>query len=157
MSQSAHDKLRYVQDLLGHQVAPGDVAALFERALDALIPELEKRKFAPTTEPRRDRPRSGQNPGYVAARVKRAIWKRDEGQCTFVSEDGRRCEARKDLQFDHIREVARGGEASVDDIRLRCHAHNQYTAELTFGADFMRHKRIAAAEARACNAARAST
>jgi hypothetical protein len=47
-----------------------------------------------------------------------------------------------------VLEVARGGEASVDDIRLRCHAHNQYTAERTFGAEFMRHKRIAAAEAR---------
>jgi hypothetical protein len=148
MGQSAHDKLRYVQDLLGHQVAPGDLAAVFERALDALIPELEKRKFAATAKPHPVRPSSSGNPRYIPARVKRAVWQRDDGQCTYVSEDGRRCEARKDLQFDHIREVGRDGDAS-DGIRLRCQAHNQFTAELTFGTEFMRHKRIAAAEARA--------
>jgi hypothetical protein len=55
------------------------------------------------------------------------------------------------LEFDHIEEVARGGEASVNGIRLRCRAHNQYAAECTFGAGFMREKREAAqrtAEAR---------
>jgi len=66
-----------------------------------------------------------------------------------VSESGHRCQERKGLQFDHVQEVARGSDASVDNLRLRCRAHNQYTAERTFGADFMRHKRIAAAEARA--------
>jgi hypothetical protein len=37
----------------------------------------------------------------------------------------------------------------VSGIWLRCRAHNQYQAECTFGAEFMRHKRIAATEARA--------
>jgi hypothetical protein len=84
------------------------------------------------------------------------VWERDGGQCTFVSEGGRRCEARKALQFDHVLVVARGGEATVDGIRLRCRAHNQFTAERTFGAGFMRHKRISAAELRAAaQAARA--
>jgi hypothetical protein len=40
-----------------------------------------------------------------------------------------------------VLEVARGGTASVDGIRLRCRAHNQFTAECTFGAGFMREKR----------------
>jgi hypothetical protein len=37
----------------------------------------------------------------------------------------------------------------VSGIRLLCRAHNQHAAEQTFGTEFMRHKRIAAAEARA--------
>jgi hypothetical protein len=37
----------------------------------------------------------------------------------------------------------------VSGIRLRCRAHNQYEAERTFGAEFMRTKRLAAAKARA--------
>jgi hypothetical protein len=73
--------------------------------------------------------------------VKRAVWARDSGRCTFVSETGRRCPARKCLEFDHVEEVARGGEASVAGIRLRCRAHNQYQAECTFGAGFMERKR----------------
>src|SRR5207247_4630763 len=96
-----------------------------------------------------DRP--SPDPRHVPAHVKRAVWERDGGQCTFTSDSGRRCPARTRLEFDHVDEVARGGRASVAGIRLRCRAHNQYGAECTFGAEFMRHKREAAqrkAEAR---------
>ena len=155
MNQSAQDKLRYAQELLGHQIPAGDVAQLFERALDALIPQLEKQRFAATSKPRPSRRRESKNPRYVPADVQRAVWERDQGQCTFESENGRRCQARADLEFDHVQEVARGGEATVSGIRLRCRAHNQYQAECTFGAEFMRHKRIAAAEARTAARARA--
>jgi hypothetical protein len=58
-----------------------------------------------------------------------------------VSEAGERCPAVKLLQFDHIDEVARGGQATTDRMRLRCRAHNQYEAERTYGAGFMQHKR----------------
>jgi hypothetical protein len=149
MGQSAHDKLRYVQELLGHQISSGDLAQIFERALDALIPHLEQRKFAATDQPRQSPARPSADSRHVPARVRRAVWERDQGQCTFVSETGHRCEARRPLEFDHVQEVARGGETTVDGIRLRCRAHNQHAAECTFGAEFMRHKRIAAAEARA--------
>jgi hypothetical protein len=47
------------------------------------------------------------------------------------------------LEFDHILPVARGGESTADNLRLRCRAHNQYEAERTFGAEFMRQKREA--------------
>ena len=47
----------------------------------------------------------------------------------------------------------------MERVRLRCRAHNQYAAECTFGAEFMRHKREEArrarAEARAAAAAEA--
>jgi len=122
---------------------------VLERVLDLAIAQLEKQKFAATTQPRRRRGRSGANSRHIPADVRRAVWERDHGQCTFVSENGHRCTARKPLEFDHVQEVARGGEATVAGIRLRCRAHNQYAAERTFGAEFMRHKRIAAAEARA--------
>lgn len=78
---------------------------------------------------------------FVPAEVKRAVWKRDGGQCTYVSSEGRRCESRKFLEFDHIDPVARGGKATVERMRLRCRAHNQYEAEKTFGRDLMRKKR----------------
>jgi Holliday junction resolvasome RuvABC DNA-binding subunit len=40
-----------------------------------------------------------------------------------------------------VKEFARGGEATVDNLRLRCRGHNQFTAERTFGAAFMKEKR----------------
>ena len=149
MSRNAHDHLRYAQALLGHQVAPGDIAAVIERSLVAFVAQLETRKFAATARPRRCRPRGRANPRHIPAHVRRAVWERDGGQCTFVNEAGMRCPARKALEFDHIQAVARGGEATVDGIRLLCRAHNQYAAERTFGPEFMRHQRIAAAGARA--------
>jgi len=163
IGQSTYEKLQQVRALLGPASGAADLAAVLDRALDALTRELEKRKFAATSEPRRRRPSPGKR--YVPAAIKRAVWQRDGGRCTFVGEKGRRCEARAGLEFDHMLEVARGGKATVGGIRLRCRAHNQYEAERTFGADFMRHQREtaraesnarAAAEARAPEPARAS-
>jgi len=92
--------------------------------------------------------------------VKRAVWVRDQGQCTFVGERGERCPSRRFLEFDHVDPVARGGQATVAGVRLRCRGHNQYEAERTFGAGFMSDKREqarrAAAEARARAAAAAA-
>ncbi len=56
---------------------------------------------------------------------------------------------RDGLEFDHIVPVARGGESTEDNLRLRCRAHNQLEAERTFGAGFMRRKRE---ERRECEA-----
>ena len=141
--------MRYAQALLGHAVPSGDVAQVLKRAMNALVRELERDKFAKSA---RSRPSRGtDDPRYVPADVRRTVWQRDGGQCTFVSEHGKRCEARKRLEYDHIETVARGGRATVKSIRLRCRAHNQYTAECTFGAGFMEGKR----EQARCRAARA--
>jgi 5-methylcytosine-specific restriction endonuclease McrA len=149
IEQSTHDKLCQAQALLGHQLRPGDMAELLDRALDALIDRLEKRKFAATDRPRRAARRSSASSRHIPAHVKRAVRDRDAGQCTFVSPTGRRCPAKDRLEFDHADEVARGGEATVANIRLLCRTHNQYEAERTFGHGFMAGKRRAAAEARA--------
>jgi 5-methylcytosine-specific restriction endonuclease McrA len=139
IGQGTYEKLQHVRALLGPASGSADLAAVLDRALDALARELEKRKFAATSKPRRRRPSDGKR--HVPAAIKRAVWQRDGGRCTFVGESGRRCEARAGLEFDHVHEVARGGAATVGGIRLRCRAHNQYEAERTFGPDFMRHKR----------------
>jgi 5-methylcytosine-specific restriction endonuclease McrA len=168
IGKNTREKLRYAQALLSHAVPTGDVAQVIDRALDALILLHEKRKFgAITRRPRRQctTVRFQLAPGqvvrkrHVPAQVRRAVWERDQGQCTFVGATGHRCEARRFLEFDHIDPVARGGKATVDGMRLRCRTHNQYEAERAFGADFMSRKRqearLAAAESRARAAAEA--
>jgi hypothetical protein len=149
IGKGTHDKLRYAQALLSHQIPSDDMAAVLDRALDALIGRLEKRKFAATDQPRQVPKCSAANSRHVPAHVRRAVWERDGGQCTFVSEAGHRCAARSLLEFDHIDEVARGGRATIERMRLRCRAHNQYGAERTFGVEFMRHKREEARRAAA--------
>jgi 5-methylcytosine-specific restriction endonuclease McrA len=133
-----HEKLRYAQALLGHAVPSGDIASVLDRALDSLIGQLEKRKFAATSLPRRSRPTRTRR--HIPAQVRRAVWARDQGQCTFVGENGHRCGDRRRLEFDHVDPVARGGQATVERMRLRCRAHNQFEAEKVFGTKFMRQK-----------------
>ena len=145
------EKLRYIQVLLSHTVPSGDLNKVLDRALDLLIPQLEKQKFGAAAQ-RPNRHRTSVRRRHVPAQVRRAVWERDQGQCTFVSASGKRCTARKFLEFDHVDPVARGGKATVERMRLRCRAHNQHEADRAFGAEFMARKRqgarLAAARAR---------
>ena len=124
LSQGEYEELCYVQALLGHQVPSGDFGKLVVRMAKVCIPQLERRKFAATARPRRSQKRSTSGSRHIPAAVRRAVWERDGGQCTFVSEAGHRCEARRRLEYDHIEPFARGGEATEAGIRLRCRAHN---------------------------------
>jgi hypothetical protein len=78
----------------------------------------------------------------------REVFARDAGQCTFISLEGRRCSAREFLEVHHHEPFARGGKATVDNLRLSCRAHNQYLAELDYGRGYMREKIGEAAAAR---------
>jgi 5-methylcytosine-specific restriction endonuclease McrA len=138
VSQGTYDKLQRARDLLRHRVPGGELEQVLDRALDALIEQLEKRKHAATDRPQRTRTQAtSPNPRHIPAAIKRAVWKRDRGQCTFVAATGRRCEARGHLEFDHVEPVARGGRSTAGNLRLRCRAHNQFEADRAYGAGFM--------------------
>ena len=140
--ESLYEKLRYIQALDSHTARSEDLMAVLESCADARITELEKRRLGATSRPRPQA--SSSDPRYIPLAVRRAVWERDGGQCTFTSEDGHPCGSHKYLQFDHIIPRAHGGEATVENTRLRCRAHNQYEAERIFGAGFMEMKREAA-------------
>jgi hypothetical protein len=149
ISKSTHEKLRCAQALLSHAVPSGDHAQVLDRALDALISQLERRKFGagrgrardPRTVATPTRSHANARTRYIPAAVRRAVWERDHGRCTFVGTGGHRCDERRFLEFDHVEPVARGGRATVEGMRLRCRTHNQYEAERVFGAGFMSRKR----------------
>ena len=70
----------------------------------------------------------------IPAPLRRHIWRRDEGACTFVDPDtGHRCGSQHLLQIDHIQPFAMGGTASADNLRLLCEAHNRHRARKSFG------------------------
>jgi 5-methylcytosine-specific restriction endonuclease McrA len=142
IDEEAHDHLREIQELLGHAVPSGDVAQVLSLALRHYAAYLKKKRFGATDKPRRARPSVSRR--YIPAEVKRAVVKRDRGECTFVGSNGQRCGSRKLLELDHIEPVALGGRATVENMRLRCWAHNQLEAERVFGAEFMRQKRAQA-------------
>jgi hypothetical protein len=83
--------------------------------------------------------------------VRRQVYERDGGRCTFTSEAGKRCPATRLLEFHHVEAFACGGAATAGNLRIRCRAHNRYAAELAFGKDFMDHK-VRQAQARTAEA-----
>ena len=78
---------------------------------------------------------------YIPKAVKREVYKRDHGQCRFVSTEGRRCGEKTKLQYDHVELFARGGSQNSDNLRLMCPVHNGLLAELVLGRDFVRMKK----------------
>ena len=149
-------KMQHAMHLLGHTIAPHDVAALFERLLDMGTPKLERQKFAATDQPRAPRVRKPGNARTIPADVRRAVWKRDQGRCTFEAANGRRCSCRRGLQFDHEKPVALGGESNVKNVRLLCPKHNQLEAKRRLGKELMARKRAEARQAAAARRAAAT-
>jgi 5-methylcytosine-specific restriction endonuclease McrA len=154
IDRSTYEDLEYARALLGHQVPGGEIGEMLARALRALVGQLEKTRFAATRRPRANGACSSLHPRHIPRCVKRAVWERDGGQCTFTSEDGHRCTADTRLEWDHIAPVARGGQGTVENLRLVCRAHNRYLAERTFGEGFMSDKRRRRGDRHAAAAAR---
>jgi hypothetical protein len=56
VGEETHDKLRRLQDLLRREIPSGDPAVIVDRALTLLLQDVEKRKLAATSRPRRGTP-----------------------------------------------------------------------------------------------------
>jgi len=131
-SAEMREKLRVAQDLLGHTIPSGDIAQVFDQALTVLVADLSRKKFAATGRPRRSRGQSDQSRN-IPAEVKRHVGARDQRRCAFVAPNGQRCDERRFLEFHHVIPYGAGGKATVDNIELRCRAHNGYEADLFYG------------------------
>ncbi len=131
-SAATCEKLELAQDLLRHVIPSGDPAQIFERALEVLVTELVRQRYSSTDRPRASRGQADDSRN-VPAEVKRAVHIRDLGRCAYVGPDGHRCGERAFVEFHHIRPFAAGGPSTVDNITLRCHAHNGYEADMFFG------------------------
>ncbi len=134
IGKESHDKLRRLQALLRREIPSGDPAAIFDRAVTLLLEKVEKAKLGATAKPRPIRPGTDKSQSrHTANQSKRVAWRRDDGQCGFVSKGGHRCTERTFLEFHHIEPYALGGPGTAENIALRCRRHNQYEAELVFG------------------------
>ena len=81
---------------------------------------------------------------YIPAQIKRLVWTRDQGQCTYICpETKKKCSSKHFLQIDHIHPYALGGSSELRNLRLLCAGHNQYRIFSSF-----RKKKIAAADLR---------
>ena len=137
-------EIQELRALLSHKVPSGDLTAVLREAVQCALEKHRRRKGA--TEPARKRKSPvaakpakttgcGRQP--ISAAVRREVWKRDEGRCTWCGPDGRRCGSTWKVELDHILPVALGGLSTVENLRILCRAHNALAAEQIFGREHM--------------------
>ena len=81
---------------------------------------------AATSAPKRSAPAAR----AIPVAVKRHVWNRDGGRCSYVDpRSRRRCASRHLLQIDHVFPYALGGRAEPANLRLLCATHHRHRHE----------------------------
>lgn len=127
-----YGKIEKARELLSHALPSGDLGELFERALDALIEQETRKRFGAGKARKVRELKPGSR--HVPVVIQRAVWERDESQCTFVDGEGRRCAERRFLTLEHRTPFALGGQPTAENLCLLCGAHNLQSARQVFGA-----------------------
>jgi hypothetical protein len=137
------EKLRAIREIDAHVLNNPSYLELFHRIADLALRELDpsaskkpvqkKTVTTPPEELTQAQPKSR----YIPASLKREVWKRDQGKCTYKSPDGKRCESRFALEIDHKTPWSLGGRTELGNLRLLCRAHNRQQAFAKLGAQVM--------------------
>jgi hypothetical protein len=83
----------------------------------------------------------------IPAAVRRAVWERDAGRCSWPLDGGGCCGSTHRLELDHIVPWAEGGPSTVENLRVVCGRHNTLAARRAFGDACVRRYATAVAGA----------
>ena len=133
------DKLERLQALgCDPRVTPPSIASVIDAATEKLE-KLEAKRYGTTKSPRKSLEETDTSPSSrnIPAPVRRAVYARDRGRCTYIDSAGRRCTETKQLEFHHVQPFGRGGDHRPENICLSCRAHNALFAERDYGKQVM--------------------
>jgi len=135
---------------LSHSHPGATIADILELGAEAALTR-EARRRALVAKPRRRRPANQpaeSRSDRIPAEVRREVWRRDGGCCQWKLASGGICGSKLRLQLDHIVPKGKGGQTTVENVRVLCERHNQYAARLAYGEELMaRHRRVRAGSA----------
>ena len=140
-SAGLRDKLERLQELMRDSTAGGDLAAVIEQAVTEKLERLEARRFGRTRRPRAER-EGAQNAlradqptsRHIPAEVRRAVYARDGGCCSYRDARGRVCGSRRGLEYHHRHPFSYGGGHDLHNVCLRCSVHHRLMTEADYGA-----------------------
>jgi 5-methylcytosine-specific restriction endonuclease McrA len=154
--------LERAKALLSHRSPKVSLGDVHLQAMRLLVEALEKQRYGskeePNTAPGRSRTDGREEPTkssrardegneprrrgrYVPAKLRRAVFERDERQCAYLDERGVRCRETERLELHHLEPFARGGAHHLENLSLRCQAHNTLAAEQDFGREHIAWRR----------------
>ena len=135
VSKQLLDNLDAARKGQGHALPGASAEKVIEAALDLLLAQQAKRR-AEVKKPQQN-PRPAKNASHIPAAVRREVWSRDEGKCTWPLDSGGVCGSTLRLEIDHVIPRGRGGASTVKNCRLACAMHNQLAARQVYGDDWM--------------------
>jgi len=155
-------KLERLCALMGSRSSGCDLAAVIDAVVSEKLERLEARRFgarsrhdetrktggSPSVGPATPVARDHAPPAsrHVPARVRRVVFDRDGGRCTYLDAAGRRCPEFDRLEYHHCHPFGVGGSHRPENLRLMCRAHNTVEAEHDFGRRTMDRYRRSQAE-----------
>jgi 5-methylcytosine-specific restriction endonuclease McrA len=125
--------LEAVRDELSHKFPGASLETILHECIRVTLDTCRKRRRGAGKKKTWKLPPAGSR-DYPSA-VKHEVWTRDEGKCTYVGPTGRRCKATYQVQVHHLDPHGKGGPPTVENLTLRCRAHNLYAAEQDYGAE----------------------
>ncbi|MBI3016771.1 MAG: HNH endonuclease [Deltaproteobacteria bacterium] len=138
-SEELTKKIQRAKEILRHKYPKGNLEDIIDEALELLLEKKDpQRKISQKeqgaflemplalSDTRRSR--------YVPEKIKQIIWERDEGQCSYVSPEGKSCRERNFIELDHVHPWSLGGSSTTENLRLLCRTHNQWRSEKTFNS-----------------------
>ena len=134
------DRIEELRALLRYRVPDGDLARVFALAIEELLATVKKERFGLGARPK-ERSQPEARSRHVPATIRRAVFERDGGRCSYVAEDGRRCGETAFLELHHVKAWARFKRHRADEITLRCRGHNRLAARDVFGASHVNRYR----------------
>jgi hypothetical protein len=134
VSKQFIDKLDAARKGQGHAQPGASAEKVIEAALDLLLAQQARHRGAVKAPRKVSRPTTS---GHIPAAVKRAVWTRDEGKCTWPLDSGGICGSTLRLEIDHVLPRGRGGPSTVENCRLACAMHNQLAARQVYGDEWM--------------------
>ncbi|HVY26072.1 MAG TPA: hypothetical protein VHB79_05945, partial [Polyangiaceae bacterium] len=82
-------------------------------------------------------PSSQRRSRHIPAALRREVYERDAGRCSYLDARGERCGETRYLELLHLQPFARGGQHRAANLALRCKAHNRLAAERDFGPELI--------------------
>ncbi|HLE01619.1 MAG TPA: HNH endonuclease [Bdellovibrionota bacterium] len=146
-------KIEKLKALLSHRNPNPSYAELIEMLADMALKRLDpeqKPEVKEAQEPKQELKKKtllatppaekskAKRTRHIPQKLRSAVWKRDQVQCTFINkETGVRCGSKHLLEIHHLKDFSLGGKHTLDNLTLRCQCHNVHAAIQTYGSSLM--------------------